>query len=115
MIYLTILAAVFSAVSIVRIILLNAEVKTLEAARSNAYEPIAAWEAKNPIDYTTFETFTASKEKMPEELKELETEYAWLLAERDSKKESRTNWYGGGIVSLVALVIALSLLIGEPR
>lgn len=115
MIYGAILAAVLLAISIARIVFLNSEIRTLDTAGVKFHTLIGAWEAENPIDYTTPETYATSKEKMPKELQEAETEYSWLSNERDSKKESRTVWCGGAFLALVALVIALGLLIGSSH
>lgn len=115
MIFATILAAVFLAISVARIISLNSEIKTFETAGVKFHTLIASWEAENPIDYTTPESYAASKEKMPKELQEVETEYAWLSNERDLKKESRTIWYGCAFLSLVALAIASSLQLGNSH
>ncbi|MEK6648038.1 MAG: hypothetical protein AABY37_01835 [Actinomycetota bacterium] len=106
MIYATILVAALLAISIARILFLNAEIKTIDMAGVKFHALIASWEAQYPIDYTTPETYAASKEKMPKELAEAETEYAWATNARDSKKESRTIWYGFALLSLVALVTA---------
>ena len=94
MIYLTILTAVLLVISTARIVFLNREIKTLEKAGLKFQTP------SGPVDV---------------EKGEAETEYSWLLNERDSKKESRTIWYGFGLFSAVAFVIALSLLIGKSH
>jgi hypothetical protein len=44
---------------------------------------------------------------MPQDIQEAETEYLWLWNERDSKKESRTIWFGAAILALAVGVIAL--------
>ncbi len=115
MVYAMISAAALLAISIARIIFLNSEIKTLDAAGVKFHALIGPWEAENPIDYTTPETYAASKEKMPKDLQDAETEYAWLSNERDSKKESRTIWYGCAILFLAVTVITLILLVGESR
>jgi hypothetical protein len=107
MIYVTVLAALLLVFSIVRIVSLNAEVGTLETAGTKTQELVTSWEAKNPLDATSPETFAASKSKMPQDVQEAETEYLWLRNERDSKKESRTLWFAGAILALVVGVIAL--------
>lgn len=107
MIYATILVAVLLVISIARIVFLNSEIKTIDTAGVKFHALIASWEAQYPIDYTTPETYAASKEKMPKELQEAETEYAWATNARDSKKEGRTIWYGCALLSLIALIAAL--------
>ena len=94
MIYLTILTAVLLVISIARIVFLNREIKTLEKAGLKFQAPEGSADLGKA---------------------EAETEYSWLLNERDSKKESRTIWYGFGLFSAVAFVIALSLLIGKSH
>lgn len=94
MIYLTILTAVLLVISIARIVFLNREIRTLNKAGLQFQTPSGS------VDLGTGEA---------------ETEYSWLLNERDSKKESRTIWYGFGLFSAVAFVIALSLLIGKSH
>ncbi|OIQ73003.1 hypothetical protein GALL_453640 [mine drainage metagenome] len=93
-----IVTAVLLAASSARIVFLNSEIKTLEASCVEFQARIATWGDKSPKD-----------------LQEAETEYAWLTNERDSKKESRTIWYGAALLSLIALVISLSLLIGNSK
>ena len=115
MIYATILVAVLLAISIARIILLNSEIKTIDTAGVRFHGRIASREAQFPIDYTTPETYTASMEKMPKELQEAETEYAWVTNASDSKKESRTMWRGFALLFLVALVAASIELIRNSR
>ena len=104
MIYAAIVAAALFAISVARIFFLNSEVKTLDTAGTKLEMVIKPQAVKYPIDYTTPETYAASQEKMPQELQEEETEYAWATAARDLKKEGRTLWYGIAILSLVALV-----------
>jgi hypothetical protein len=106
-IYVTIVAALFLVFSIVRIVLLNAEVRTLDAAGARTQQVVASWEAVNPLDAASPETYAASKAKMPQDIQEAETEYLWLWNERDSKKESRTIWFGAAILALAVGVIAL--------
>jgi hypothetical protein len=106
-IYVTVLAALFLVFSIVRIVLLKAEIRTLDTAGTETQKRVASWEMKNPLDTTSPETFAASKLKMPQDIQEAETEYLWLWNKRDSKKESRTVWFGGAILALVVGVIAL--------
>jgi hypothetical protein len=106
-IYVTILAALLLVFSIIRIVSLNAEVGALDTAGTKTQELVTSWEAKNPLDASSPEAFAASKSKMPQDIQEAETEYLWLWNERDSKKESRTLWFGGAILALVVGVIAL--------
>jgi hypothetical protein len=106
-IYIAFLAALLVVFSIIRIVRLNAEITTLDTAGTKTQELVTSWEAKNPLDATSPETFAASKSKMPQDIQEAETEYLWLWNERDSKKESRTLWFGGAILALVVGVIAL--------
>ena len=94
MIYLTILTAVLLVTSTARIVFLNKEIKTLDKAGLKFQTPGGF------VDHTKAEA---------------ETEYSWLVNERDSKKESRTIWYGIGLFSVVAFVIALGLLIGKTH
>jgi hypothetical protein len=94
MIYLTILTAVFLAISIARIVFLNKEIKTLDKAGLKFQTPSGS------VDLAKGEA---------------ETEHSWLLNERDSKKESRTIWYGIGLFSAITFMIALSLLIGKSH
>lgn len=115
MIYVTILVAALLAISIARIVFLNSEIKILDTAGVKFHALIGSQEAQYPIDYTTPETYAASKEKMPKELQEAETEYAWLSNARDSKKESRTIWYGFTLLFAVALVAASIELIRSSR
>ena len=94
MIYLTILTAVLLVISIARIVFLNREIRTLDKAGLKFQAPGGS------VDLGQAEA---------------ETEYSWLLNERDSKKESRTIWYGFGLFSAVAFVIALGLLVGKTH
>ena len=94
MIYLTIFTAVLLVISIARIVFLNREVKTLDKAGLKFQTPVGS------VDLGKGEA---------------ETEYSWLLNEKDSKKESRTIWYGIGLFSAVAFMIALGLLIGKTH
>ena len=94
MIYLTILTAVLLAISIARIVFLNREIKTLDKAGLKFQTPSGSVELAKG---------------------EAETEHSWLLNEEDSKKESRTIWYGIGLFSAIAFMIALGLLIGKTH
>ena len=94
MIYLTILTAVLLVISVARIVFLNREIKTLDKAGLKFQMP------ERSVDLAKGEA---------------ETEYSWLLNERDSKKESRTVWYGIGLFSAVAFIIALGLLVGKSH
>jgi hypothetical protein len=106
-IYIAFLAALLVVFSIIRIVRLNAEITTLDTAGTKTQELVTSWEATNPLDATSPETFADSKSKMPQDIQEAETEYLWLWNERDSKKESRTLWFGGAILALVVGAIAL--------
>lgn len=115
MIYATILVAALLAIAIARIIFLNSEIKTLDTAAVKFHTLVGSEEARYPIDYTTSETYAASIEKLPKELQEAETEYAWAMNARDSKKGSRTIWYGCALLLLVALGAASVELIRNSR
>jgi len=104
MIYAAIASGVLLAISIARIVFLNSEVEILDDAGEKLQKVIEPEEAKYPIDYSTSETFVASQEKMPEQLQDEETEYAWATNARDLKKEGRTLWFGLAALSLIALV-----------
>lgn len=104
MIYAAIASGVLLSISIARIVFLNSEVEILEDAGEKLQKVIEPEEVKYPIDYSTPETFVVSQEKMPEQLQEEETEYAWATNARDLKKEGRTLWFGLAALSLIALV-----------
>lgn len=115
MIYAMILAVLLFVGSVARIVFLNSEIKTLDTTGKNLHARIDAWETENPIDYTTPESYAASKAKMPKDLQEAETEYEYFSNETDSKKESRTIWYGCALLSLVGFVIALTVQLGNSN
>jgi len=100
-IYIIVLAGLALIFSIVRIIFLNTEIRTLDAAGTQTHVKFAAWVAEHPLDTATPEDFAASKAMLPQDIQEAETEYLWLWNERDSKKESRTLWIGGAITALI--------------
>jgi hypothetical protein len=106
-IYVTVFAVIFFVFSIVRIALLNTEIGTLGAAGIRTQQRVSDWEATNPLDTSSPESFAASKATMPPEIQEAETEYLWLWNERDSKKESRTLWFGGAVLALIVGVLAI--------
>lgn len=45
--------------------------------------------------------------EMPKEVQEALTESEWATNARDSKKESRTIWFGAAAMALIALVTAI--------
>ena len=106
MIYAAMLAAILFAISIARIVFLNSEVEILDTAGEKLQKVIEPQEAKFPIDYTTPETIAASQDKVPEELQEKETEYAWATNASDMKKGGRTLWWGLALLSIIAFVTA---------
>jgi phosphoribosyl-ATP pyrophosphohydrolase len=106
MIYAAMLAAILFAISIARIVFLNSEVEILDTAGEKLQRVIRPQEEKYPIDYTTPETIASSQEKLPEELQEEETEYAWATNASELKKEGRTLWWGLALLSVVAFVTA---------
>jgi len=106
MIYAVMVAGILLAISTARIVFLNSEVEILDDAGEKLQKVIEPQEPNYPIDYSTPETFIASQEKMPEELQEEETEYAWATNARDLKKEGRTVWYGLALLSLIGMVAA---------
>lgn len=115
MIYVAILAALLLVGSIARIFSLNSEIKTLEKTGDGLQARIASWESENPIDFTSPDTYAETKARMPKELQEAEVEFEWFSNERDSKKESRTIWFGAAALLLIATVIAFGVVISNSK
>jgi len=111
MVYVAILAAVLLIGSLVRIRFLNSEIETLKAASFQLHALIESWDTGHPTGFTTSDTHLKSKEEMPKDLQELEIEYSWLLNEIDSKRETRTVWYGAAFVCLVVSLMSTGLAI----
>lgn len=108
MIYAMIFTATLLVICSGRIVYLNSEIRTLKSAGEKFRSVLEAWEAEFPIDYSTPETIAASKARMPKDLQDAETEYAWATNALDSKKGSRTIWLGADLLCLIGL-IAISI------
>lgn len=106
MIYAVILTATLLVLCLGRVVYLNSEIRTINNAGLKFRSLLEKWEAEFPIDYSTSETISASKAKMPKDLQDAETEYLWATNALDSKKQARTIWYGGAILSLAGLTAA---------
>lgn len=111
MTYVAILAGALFISAMVRIRFLNLEIKTLKDAGFELHALIEPSESMYPTGHATGHAQVESEEKKPKELQELEVEYSWLSNEIDSKKESRTIWYGGAFVCLVVSLLASGLAI----
>lgn len=106
MIYALILVATLLILCLGRVVYLNSEIRTIKNAGVKFRRLLEKWEAEFPIDYSSPESISASKARMPKDLKDAETEYAWATNALDSKKGARTIWYGATLLSLVGLVAA---------
>ena len=82
------LISILALLAIVRIVFLNGEIDTLSVASAK---------------------FLAILKATPQSADSQETlvEYLWLKNATDEKKESRTIWFGGTLLLLVCLVIAV--------
>ncbi len=101
MTYASIFVALILAMCVARIIFLNKEIKTLDAASSTFSAVVEGWRA-SPL-----KGGVAVEHEMPKEIQEALTEFEWASNARDSKKESRTIWVGAAAVLLIALGTAL--------
>lgn len=101
MTYATIFVALILVLCIVRIIFLNREIKTLDAASSKFSGVVEGWRS------SSLRGGVAVAHDMPKEIQEALTEFEWVSNARDSKKESRTIWVGAAVVVLIALGTAV--------
>ena len=91
-----IVIGILSAMAMGRVIFLNAEIKTLDAASLRFGGLIEGWRKLHPAGEPT-----------PTNIFEAQTEYEWLVNARDSKKEARAVWFGGAVLLVVLLASAL--------
>lgn len=101
MTYATIFVALVLALCITRIYFLNSEIKALDKAGKKFSHEVEAWRsasAKGGVAVT---------HEIPKEVQEAQTEYEWATNARDSKKESRTIWFGAAALALIALITAI--------
>jgi hypothetical protein len=82
------LISVLALLAIVRIILLNSEIDSLAVASAK------------------YLTLVRANSNTPDAQETL-VEYLWLKNATDEKKESRTIWFGGTLILLTCLVIAV--------
>lgn len=107
MTYATIFVALVLALSIARIYFLNSEIKVLDLAGEEFLSRVDMWRT------TSAKGGVAVTHEMPREIQEAQTEYEWATNARDSKKESRTIWFGASAMALIALVAAIVELSGD--
>ena len=101
MTYATIFVALVLVLCIVRIYFLNSEIKALDLAGEKFLSRVNMWHS------TSSKGGVAVTHEMPKEIQEAQTEYEWATNARDSKKESRTIWFGASAMALIALVAAI--------
>lgn len=101
MLYATIFVALIMVSCIVRIYLLNSEIKELDAGAKKFLSRVENWAS------TSAKGGVAVTHEVPKEVQEAQTEYEWAINARDSKKESRTIWLGASAMALIALVAAI--------
>lgn len=105
MIYATIFVALILIFCLVRIYFLNSEVRELEKGAGDFLRRIQTWQSS-----MTSRSETSTSE-MPKDVQEAQTEYEWAINARDSKKESRTVWFGASLLALVAFSAAIVALV----
>lgn len=105
MVYATILVALILIFCLVRIYFLNSEIRDLDKGASDFLHRIQSWQAAVSI---RAETVTS---EVPKDVQEAQTEYEWAINARDSKKESRTIWFGASALALVALIAGIVALV----
>lgn len=105
MIYATIFVALILIFCLVRIYFLNSEIRDLDKGAGDFLRRIQTWQSS-----VTSRSETSTIE-VPKDVQEAQTEYEWAINARDSKKESRTVWFGASVLALVAFIAAIVALI----
>ena len=101
MTYASIFVALILASCIARIIFLNREIKTLDAASAKFSAIVEGWRS-SPL-----RGGVAVDHDMPKEIQEAFTEFEWASNASESKRESRTIWIGAAAALLIALGTAV--------
>ena len=101
MIYAAIMLAIVIFSAIARILYLNKEVKELNKAAKRFGKVVDVWRD------SALKGGVAVSHEAPKEVQEAQTEHEWAINARDSKKESRTIWWGVIVLSAVGLVTAI--------
>ncbi|MBI3429069.1 MAG: hypothetical protein HY050_03220 [Actinobacteria bacterium] len=91
-----IVIGILTAIAVGRVIFLNAEIRTLDAASRRFGNLTEGWKSVH-----------SESAPIPASMVEAQTEFDWLINARDSKKEVRTVWVGGALLSLILLVSAV--------